>query len=238
PVVVTGSQIPLQDDTTDAKRNIVDACIVAASGYAGVMVVFGGKIIRGSRASKVYSGAIEAFRSINYPDIGFASDQRIHFFREYIPPPPVDRPVLYDHVCPQVILLKIIPGVGGEVLDLIEERAYRGVVIESIGKGGLPTSHPNLLDRVKNLVDQGIPVAVTTQCTYQGTNLEVYKNGRETLETGVIPTYDMSIEAVVTKMMWTLGKTDRMPVIRKMMLHNYAGELNYEAENGNGVLSA
>jgi L-asparaginase/Glu-tRNA(Gln) amidotransferase subunit D len=81
-------------------------------------------------------------------------------------------------------------------------------------------------------------IFVTTQCTFQGTNLDLYKNGRETLDIGAIPTYDMSIEAVVTKLMWILGKTDQLQMIRRMMLHNYAGELNFGVSNKYGILSA
>lgn len=238
PVVVTGSQIPLQDDTTDAKRNIVDSCVVASSGAAGVMVVFGGKIIRGSRASKISSGAIEAFSGINYPDLGLVNDQRALFYDQSSLSHPGGVPELFDHICARVAVLKIIPGIGGSIFDLFEDSGYRGLVIESVGKGGLPTNRPELLQKLKQTVLKGVPVAITTQCTFQGTNLDLYKNGRETLDTGAIPTYDMSIEAVVTKLMWILGKTDQLPMIRRMMLHNYAGELNFGVSNKYGILSA
>mgnify|MGYP002508162217 CR=1 FL=1 len=44
---------------------------------AGVMLVFNGKIIQGTRARKTRSKSFEAFSSINYPLLGMVQDGRI-----------------------------------------------------------------------------------------------------------------------------------------------------------------
>ena len=55
PIVLTGAQKPIGYDTTDSKQNLRDAFTVAASGMSGVLLVFNGKIIMGTRARKTRS---------------------------------------------------------------------------------------------------------------------------------------------------------------------------------------
>ena len=78
PVVMTGSMLPGGDGGSDGPANLRDAVVVAAQAdFAEVCVVFSadaertkGVIIRGCRARKVHSHAIDAFVSINVPPIG------------------------------------------------------------------------------------------------------------------------------------------------------------------------
>jgi len=65
PVVITGSQRLFHDLHSDAPKNLRDAAQIAASGKAGVNVVFAGKVIRGVRTHKAHSQALGAFVSIN-----------------------------------------------------------------------------------------------------------------------------------------------------------------------------
>jgi L-asparaginase/Glu-tRNA(Gln) amidotransferase subunit D len=73
PIVLTGSQMPLASPRTDARANLVDALTCAVAPHAPpyvqwgeVAVCFGGKLMRGNRASKVDSSSYQAFDS-NYP---------------------------------------------------------------------------------------------------------------------------------------------------------------------------
>ena len=66
PIVLTGSQKPIHADITDSKTNLLDSFTVACDGrLTGVMVVFGGEVILGTRARKTYSKSYGAFSSIN-----------------------------------------------------------------------------------------------------------------------------------------------------------------------------
>ena len=53
PVVLTGSQLPLQHPLSDGQENMRLALAMAASGYNGVFVAFNRKVILGARAVKV-----------------------------------------------------------------------------------------------------------------------------------------------------------------------------------------
>ena len=105
PIVLTGAQRPIGFETTDSKENLRDAFTVAASDMAGVMLVFNGKIILGTRARKTRSKSFEAFSSINYPLLGMVRDGRII---RYIRPEARAVPQFYDTVNPKVALLKLI----------------------------------------------------------------------------------------------------------------------------------
>ena len=52
PIVLTGAQRSIDEDTTDAKVNLMDALRFACVGDSGVCIVFGSHVIAGTRARK------------------------------------------------------------------------------------------------------------------------------------------------------------------------------------------
>lgn len=225
PVVVTGSQLPLIQEGTDAKRNIVDAFKTACEDIAGVFVVFNGKIIKGCRASKLRTTSFNAFESINYPYIGIIEENGIRYNEKPLPKEG-QTPKLNTSLSPDVFLLKLIPGTRPDILDAVMQLNYKGVVIESFGAGGVPFDGRDLLPKIEEMLEKGIPVAITTQCLFEGVDLTVYQVGQKTLKKGVIPAYDMTTEALVTKLMWALGQTSDLDEVKKIMLTDFAGEIN------------
>lgn len=224
PVVLTGSQVPIESSLTDGKKNIYDAFKVATSSLKGVFVVFNGKIILGTRASKLYTHKYEAFHSINFPEIGYVEGENLKIL---VPPPENKEMELQfdDRLETDVFLLKIIPGTKPEVFDYFIESGYKGVILEGFGLGGIPYLGRNLLPGLEKLYNHGIATVVTTQSVYDGVDLTVYDVGVKALKTGVIPAYDMVKETVVAKLMWVLGHTRNLEEVRKMMLTNYCGEI-------------
>ena len=67
PIVLTGAQKPILFENTDSKTNLADAFRVAVSDLCGVMIVFNGRVILGTRARKTRTTSLQAFSSINYP---------------------------------------------------------------------------------------------------------------------------------------------------------------------------
>ena len=66
PIVLTGSQRPLEMEISDARMNLRDSIVYALDeASVGVSVVFGGKVIAGTRAKKVKTMSYNAFASIN-----------------------------------------------------------------------------------------------------------------------------------------------------------------------------
>ena len=78
PIVLTGSQKPVNMEITDARSNLLDSFIYAASDNScGVQIVFSGKVILGTRARKVRTKSFQAFTSINYPFLAVVQDERL-----------------------------------------------------------------------------------------------------------------------------------------------------------------
>ena len=206
PIVLTGSQKPIHADITDSKTNLLDAFTVACDGrLSGVMVVFGGAVILGTRARKTYSKSYGAFSSINYPVLAVIQDgQLIPYLTSTAP----GGPRFYGALDERVALMKLIPGSSPTQLAfLLQEND--AVIIESFGVGGIPAGDQGeFYVHIRTALAQGKLVALTTQVQNEGSDLSVYNVGhRLKSDLGVLEAYDMTTEAVVAKLMWCLSLT-------------------------------
>lgn len=224
PVVLTGSQVPLVEPGSDGRRNIIDAFSVASSGRPGVFVVFNGKVIRGCRAVKVHSARLDAFSSVNQSEAGRVEGSIVVFNQ---PADPVRAPRQLDtRMDERVFLLKLVPGVDAGIIDYVRGKGYKGLVVEGFGAGGVPNARQDLLDAIRRAVDSGVAVCITTQCLYDGCDIGIYDVGIAAGKAGAVSTFDMTPEAVVTKLMWVLGHTDEPTEVQRMLLENYCGEID------------
>ena len=224
PIVLTGSQKPINMDITDSKTNLLDSFTVACDGrIAGVTVVFGGAVILGTRARKTYSKSYGAFSSINYPVLGVVRDGRLV---PYIHPPASDAPRFYDGLNQSVSLVKLIPGVSPALLSFALAHSD-GVLIESFGVGGVPAGDlGQFFDLIRAAVDRGKTVVVTTQVQNEGSDLAVYTVGhRLKCDLGVLESYDMTLEAAVAKLMWVLAQTREPAEVAALFYTPVAGDI-------------
>ena len=223
PIVFTGAQKPIGFETTDSKQNLRDAFTVAASDMAGVMLVFNGKVILGTRARKTRSKSFEAFSSINYPLLAMVQDGRLI---RYIAPEHEEEPVFYDRLNHHVALLKLIPGLDcGAAAWLLENND--ALIIESFGVGGLPAYEVgDYYETVKAGLDAGKTVVMTTQVENEGSDLSVYHVGAAVKrDLPVLEAYDMTTEAVTAKLMWILGQTGDPKQVAKMFYAPVANDI-------------
>ena len=224
PVVLTGSQVPIENPIADATENCRAALYMAASRCPGVYVAFNRKIIVGTRASKVKTRSFDAFESINYP---YAA--RIDSGGLVINPELADRSQrgckLRDCFSRAVFLLKLFPGISPLVFRRMEEAGCQGVYVEGFGIGGVPFVRRDLTEAIGNAVRRGMVVAVGSQCLYEGSDFSVYETGRRVVEQGAVETGNMTSEAAITKLMWALGQYEDREQVKKVMVQNLAGEL-------------
>ena len=214
PVVLTGAQKPIWFDGTDSKRNLTDAFLYACRGCGGVQIVFSGKVILGTRARKTFSKSFQAFSSVNYPDLAVLQDERL---LQYIRTESLPRPVFYDKLCRNVGLLKLIPGTKRELVAFMMEH-YDGIVVESFGVGGLPEyDGEEFYPVVRQAVERGKIVVMTTQVPNEGSDLSVYHVGGHLKSTlHLLEAFDMTTEAAVCKLMWILGQTREFERVREL----------------------
>ena len=118
PIVLTGAQRSIDEDTTD--------------------------VIAGTRARKSRTKSYNAFTSLNFPDLASIHESRVV---RYIPWEDQGDPVFYHRLNTRVFLLKLTPGMdpaafaaAGELCD--------GLIIESYGVGGIPEVYLEELDKL------------------------------------------------------------------------------------------
>ncbi|WP_347553220.1 asparaginase (plasmid) [Pseudalkalibacillus hwajinpoensis] len=215
PVVLTGSIQPIDAKKTDGVKNLTDAVTYATKGAAGVFVVFGGRVIEGTRAVKMRTESYDAFESINYPYIAYIEGNHIQHNMEVTDKADGELR-LESGLCTDVHLFKLYPGVKPEILDSIKDQ-FKGVIIETFGSGGLPFLGRDLSKTVENLIQEGKIVVITTQCLEEGADLSLYKVGRLIDQSKVILSNDMNTEALLPKLMWAMGKTLKLSEVKEIV---------------------
>ena len=232
PIVLTGAQKSIYVQDTDARRNLYDAFIAAQDdNLAGVYIVFDGRVILGTRARKTRTKSMNAFSSIDYPDVALVRDGRIlHYIFEA---KPVTPPVFYNRLDASVFVLRLIPGMNPDVLRLLASR-FDALVIESFGVGGLPCyEQADFLSAASAWSSAGKPIVITTQVPHEGSDLAVYQVGaRAAAQPGILQAYTMTAEAVVTKLMWILPQTRDLAQIKRLFYTPIACDLLLFEEHG------
>ncbi len=229
PVVITGAQKPIDMENTDARTNLADSLRFASCDKAhGVNIVFDGKVIAGTRGKKERTKSYNAFSSINFPYIAAIQEEHILF---YLDDKREDSQVAFYHdMDSRVVLLKLIPALDASLLDYMAEH-YDAVIIESFGVGGLPSYDSGDYYRaVGRWTSLGKTVVMTTQVTNEGSNMSVYEVGKNIKqEFGLLESYDMTMEATVTKIMWILAQTKDPEQIRSMFYQTVNRDILWKA---------
>lgn len=227
PVVLTGSQVPISFQKTDARKNVADALRFASEEIGGVFIVFDGRVILGTRAVKMRTKSYDAFESINHPYVAYVNRNEVKY--QWKPEPNVGPLLLNTNLCTDVFLMKLYPGTKPEIFDCLKG-LYKGVIIESFGNGGLPFEGRNLLPKIKELTEAGTAVVITTQCLEEGEDLLLYEVGHKVAQYNVILSGDMNTEALVAKLMWALGQSDDIDQVKEMIETPVAGDLSVRSE--------
>jgi L-asparaginase len=205
PIVVTGAQKPIDEENTDARINLLDSFIFASDKHSSdVNIVFDGKVIAGTRAKKERAKSYNAFSSINFP---YPAVIREHHILRYIPEEVFTEEVKFFHqMSDSIYVLKLIPGLDPEILSYLFGK-YRCIIIESFGVGGIPEYlMGKFYEVMKSCRSQGKLAIVATQVVKEGSDMVVYEVGKKVKQDlDLLETYDMTLEAAMTKAMWLLA---------------------------------
>ena len=215
PVVITGAQQSISNRDTDARENLRDAFLYAADDQAcGVHIVFDHKVILGTRARKMRTKSYNAFESVDWPETAIIRNRKLIY---YLPGVPVGDTRFYHAMGTGIFVWKLVPGSDAAVFQALKPHC-RALVLEGFGVGGLPQyGGQAFYDAVKDWIDSGRVIIMTTQVPFEGSDMEVYQVGqRAKRELGLIEAYGMTTEAVVTKLQWILGQTTEGEEIRRL----------------------
>ncbi|AEG17240.1 Glu-tRNA(Gln) amidotransferase subunit GatD [Methanobacterium paludis] len=231
PVVLTGAQRSSDRPSSDAFLNLMGSVTAAKSDIAEVMVCMHATeddsycyLHRGTKVRKMHTSRRDTFRSINTQPIAKVRNGNITILDENQEYKKRENGEvkLQDNLEPKVAFIKSYPGISGEIIDYHIDKGYKGIVIEGTGLGHCPDY---LIPAVNRATDSGIPVVMGSQCLYGRVNMNVYSTGRELVSAGVISALDMLPETAYVKLVWTLGQTDNMEEVRKIMQTNLKGEI-------------
>ncbi|MBQ8657978.1 MAG: asparaginase [Clostridia bacterium] len=223
PIVLTGSQQPIDEEDTDGRINLRDSFLYAASDEsADVTIVFQGKIIAGTRAKKIRTKSYNAFESVDFPVLGRIRDGRII---SYIKTPKAVAPEFYLNLNRKVGLLTLTPGMDGSILDAYF-KLYDAVVMSGYGAGGIPEGeYYGFYEILEQWKGKGKTLAVTTQVQHEGSDMSVYQVGRGLKKRfDLLESYSMTYESIITKLMWALALEKDEAELKKLFYKN----INYD----------
>jgi len=222
PVVFTGAQLSLKNVYTDGTNNLINSILLAANYDIGeVCILFGTQIIRGTRGRKISAFDLQAFTSVNSEPLGtiglfFKLSKNVMWRKDILG-------INYrDEFDSNVAYIKVHPGLDSKMFRNMIRDAH-GVIIAGYGAGNVPEK---LLPDIHQIVEKDIPVVVCTQCLVGKIELKLYKVGSSLEKIGIISAYDMTPEAATVKLMWCLGQTDNLDVIRSYFSRDLVGELS------------
>lgn len=231
PVVLTGSQVPLQFPRSDALQNLITAIEIAGNEIYGVRLVpevcifFRDTLLRGNRSRKVDATNYFGFLSPNYPAIGEIGAD-IRTIKDRILPVNKEEKFYADkYMDNKVIVLELFPGLEAEYLKSIfkSNSDIRGVVLKTYGNGNAPTNE-KFLDVLKYITSMGIIVVDITQCTRGFVKMGLYEASAKLIDAGVVSGVDLTPEAAVTKLMYLLGKNLSYEDVKRYMQIDLCGE--------------
>lgn len=237
PVVFTGSMIPLFKGESDARRNLLlSVKIAATSNVPEVCIFFHDRLLRGSRAKKMSATALDAFDSPNLPPLATWGTSLV--INEALvlkhPRKPFE---LKKKLDARILVIRMIPGFSDVALRGLlapvlqddnkkQEKLINGLVLELYGVGNIPIRKKGMLELLEKLIGRGVVVAVCSQCIKGKVNLLAYEVGKRLHNMGAMSTYDMTVEAVSTKLAYLFGQYPTKPErVKYLLTKSLRGEL-------------
>ncbi|MCI4317626.1 MAG: Glu-tRNA(Gln) amidotransferase subunit GatD, partial [Thermoplasmata archaeon] len=210
PVVLVGAQRSPDRPSSDGPSNLAAAVRLARHpALAEVVVLMHAglsddrfAIHRGTRVRKMHSSRRDAFRSMNGPALGLLDGDNLSFAEALR-----DRSAGPARVAGRLDqnggLLWFYPGLRPErAADFAKD--LKGVVLAGTGLGHVSSVH---LPWVREAVQRGVVVVMTTQCLEGTADPYVYATGRELLRAGVLYARDLLPETAYAKLLWVLCRS-------------------------------
>ena len=166
---------------------------------------------------KVYSENFTGFLSINNKTAGKSDNNKIIWNKLY--KNHNIKPVFNKNISEKVFVLKMVPSLKPDIIDVLINMGYKGIIIEGYGAGGVPTAdcENNFIPALQKAIENNVAVVCATQCLYDGVHLDKYPMGIISEKYGAISSKNMTLEKTLAKVMLGLGNNMNLKELKKYL---------------------
>ncbi|HOC77722.1 MAG TPA: Glu-tRNA(Gln) amidotransferase subunit GatD [Methanofastidiosum sp.] len=240
PVCLIGAQRSPDRGSFDGSMNLICGSYIAGHSDIGesVIVMHGEmsdtycNVLRGTKVRKMHSTRRDTFRPVNTSPLARVyMNGKIEKLSDYRPRNN-DNEVFADvELEERTAIIKAYPNFNPDIINYYIDKGYKGLVVEASALGHVPTDTIDekfsWIKSIKRAREEGIIIVFATQCLFGRVDPFVYSNGRIMEEMGVIYAEDMLPETAYLKLSWILGHTNEYFEVKRNMLDNMVGEINY-----------
>ena len=182
PIVLTGAMRSSNELGSDGVYNYLSALRVASDDKAadkGVLVVMNDEIHAAKYVTKTHTTNVSTFQTPTHGPLGLIMKQEIFYFKTAEPRVRFD----LEHIQGLVPIISAYAGMTDELIDMLDLEQLDGLVIQAFGAGNVPKE---TAQKLENLLQKGIPVALVSRCfngiaepvyAYQGGGVQLQQAG-------------------------------------------------------------
>ncbi|MDR0365018.1 MAG: type I asparaginase [Bacteroidales bacterium] len=223
PVVITGSQLPVNSLRTDGRENFITSIVIASEGLVPeVCLYFDSKLFRGNRTTKLTAENFDAFLSGSYPSLANVG-VHIKYNKRYFAPRSQEALKVHYKFNANINVLRLFPGITQKMIrDFFNMENLQGVVLQTYGNGNAPTV-AWFKDELKQAIEKGIIFYNVSQCIMGGVSHGKYKASLD-ME-GIARGHDITAESGITKLMFLLGQEYDQEKTLELLSASLRGEM-------------
>jgi L-asparaginase len=172
PVVLVGAMRPSTAISADGPANLYNAVVVASSpeskGY-GTMVCMNDKVYGARDVTKTNTTSVETFQSPNFGPIGYLHNGKVHY---NVAPEKIHNAQFNIKnliSLPKVGIAYGYSSVNGDVVKMMVEKGYKGIVYAGVGNGNI---HKDVFPELENARKEGVLVVRSSRVPTGATTLD------------------------------------------------------------------
>ena len=203
PIVLTGAMRSSNELGSDGVYNYLSALRVASddkSADKGVLVVMNDEIHAAKYVTKTHTTNVGTFQTPTHGPLGLIMKQEILYFKTAEPRVRFN----LEQIQGLVPIISAYAGMTDELIDMLDLEQLDGLVIQAFGAGNIPKE---TAQKLENLLQKGIPVALVSRC-FNGIAEPVYAykgGGVQLQESGVLFVKELNAQKARLKLLIALN---------------------------------